>query len=293
MENVDKCPICGSPEHALAVTAVDHTVSHDRFAIHACKQCGFHFTTPRPTQQEIGAYYLSKDYISHEAKAHGLRDRIYHLVRKRAIRGKHQLIARHQPSGTALDVGCGTGDFLAYLRDCGYAVQGVEVSDQARAVADSKGLQVAPNLEHLKAGTFDLITLWHVLEHVEDPRHTLQQLHDRCAHNGLLVIAVPDRESWDSQHYGPQWAAWDVPRHLSHFRRTDIKRLLGEVGFTFLESRKMWFDAPYVCMLSEQYRGAGQLSSMVKGALSGFQSNLVSMTSKRPTSSTLYLAKRA
>ena len=112
------------------------------------------------------------------------------------------------------------------------------------------------------------------------------------ANKGVLIIAVPDRSSWDAQHYGPHWAAWDVPRHLSHFRQKDIHTLLLEHGFTLLETKRMWMDAYYIAMLSEQYKGLGKLSSLIKGFAMGKWSNFLSLINGRPTSSTLYIAKK-
>lgn len=293
METVDHCPVCGSPNSSVALTAEDHTVSRTVFSIRRCADCGFQFTSPRPKQDRIGEYYLSENYISHAEKPTGPKDRIYHWVRKRAIRNKHKLIARFQPAGMALDVGCGTGNFLAYLATKGYSAQGVEVSPEARKIATSKGVSVSPQLTDIPAqAQFNAISLWHVLEHVPEPRETLKQLFERCSKGGLLVIAVPDNESWDCQHYGPKWAAWDVPRHLSHFRQQDVHKLLKDVGFEVLETRPMWFDAPYVSMLSEQYLGAGPVGSMVKGAAWGLWSNMVSLVSNCPSSSSLFLAKK-
>lgn len=292
MESVDQCPVCCSASSSVALTATDHTVSHEHFEIRQCDGCGFHFTSPRPEQNNSGKYYLSGDYISHAAKASSLKDRIYHSVRRWAIRGKHKLIASYHSSGAVLDVGCGTGDFLSFLQGKGYTVTGVEVSPIARSLAEAKGLLVAEKLDTIPPqAQFQVVSLWHVLEHVPDPRQTLEQLHARCAEDALLVIAVPDHASWDRAHYGAYWAAWDVPRHLSHFRRPDMKRLLLQTGFEPIAIKKMWFDAPYVSMLSEQYRGAGPLTSLIKGALFGSWSNVIAWSSGRPTSSSLYLAK--
>ncbi len=293
METVDHCPVCGSSESSVALSAEDHTVSHTAFTIQRCGTCGFQYTSPRPQQDRIGEYYLSESYISHAEKATGLKDRIYHWVRKRAIRNKHKLIAHYQPTGSALDVGCGTGDFLTYLVAQGYSAQGVEVSPDAHKIAANKGVSVASQLADIPAqGQFNVISLWHVLEHVADPRETLKQLFERCSKGGLLVIAVPDNESWDCQHYGPKWAAWDVPRHLSHFRQQDVHKLLKETGFEILETKPMYFDAPYVSMLSEQYLGTGPVGSLVKGTVWGLWSNVLSLVSKRPTSSSLFLARK-
>jgi hypothetical protein len=176
----------------------------------------------------------------------------------------------------------------------GYLATGVEPNLNARelAIADH-GIHVLPSLEHVPAlEQFQVITLWHVLEHVAELRQTLKRIFASLADNGLLVIAVPDRESWDARYYGSYWAAWDVPRHLSHFRRTDVHSLLHEHGFELIDTRTMWMDAFYIAMLSERYRGASSLSALVKGLLIGGWSNLQSLMGTKPTSSSLYLARK-
>jgi 2-polyprenyl-3-methyl-5-hydroxy-6-metoxy-1,4-benzoquinol methylase len=293
MEQVANCPVCESPDIRASFFAEDHTVSHESFTIQRCVACGFQFTSPRPRQDEIATYYQSENYISHVEKAHGFKDRIYHAVRNRAIRSKYKLIAQYQPQGRALDVGCGTGDFLAYLHARGYAAKGVEVSPAARNIAAAKGVAVHASLDDLpRTSAFEVITLWHVLEHVADPRLTLDQLHDLLMPGGLLVVAVPDNESWDCRYYGERWAAWDVPRHLSHFRRKDLRRLIASARLELASIRKMWFDAPYVAMLSEQYRGNGPILSFLKGACLGTWSNMISLVGGRPTSSSLFVIRK-
>lgn len=294
LESVDHCPLCRDQSARKALEATDHTVSHINFLIQECTACGFQFTSPRPTANSIGDYYQSPNYISHSNQRRSIADTIYHFVRKLAITKKTKLIQRYVKHGKALDVGCGTGEFLHHLQSNGFLVAGVEPSATAREQAmNNYALGVVPNLESIPPlAQFDLITMWHVLEHMPQPHDTLKQLFARAAPNALLIIAVPDRESWDAHHYGNDWAAYDVPRHLSHFRRQDIGRLLREHGFTQKATLPMWFDAPYVSMLTERDRGAGNLSALMKGAFWGTLSNLVALTTPRPTSSSLYVARK-
>lgn len=293
MENVQRCPICGNTTSQFELDVTDKTVSNVQFQIRSCKSCNFWFTSPRPTKEEIGDFYLSPDYTSHVKEAKGLNDHIYHFIRKLAIRNKFKLIRPYHSGGNVLDLGCGTGDFLAFLMTKGYSCLGIEPNPQAQAIAKSKNLNVISHLSDIATShLFDVITLWHVLEHVHNPKETLETLHKITAKDGTIIIAVPDRESWDAMHYGANWAALDVPRHLSHFRQQDVQRLLNETGFENIASRKMWFDAPYVSMLSEAHLGDGPLLALVKGAVVGELSNLTSIINSRPTSSTLYIAKK-
>lgn len=293
-ENLTTCPVCAGAVWHHHKDIKDYTVSQEIFHLTTCDVCGFCATNPRPTAAQIGRYYDSPQYISHTNTTTSLQDRIYHTVRQWAIRGKHRLVARHKTTGRVLDVGCGTGEFLGYLKSRGYSAKGVEPGVVARVQAIANHtLEVFPSLEQVSTTEqFNIITMWHVLEHMHDVRATLKKLHAHLSPGGLLVIAVPDRDSWDAQHYDCAWAAFDVPRHLSHFRRADLRRILPEHGFKIMTTKPMWFDAPYVSMLSEKHRGAGALTALLKGTVVGAASNLVALTTSRPTSSSLYLAEK-
>ena len=295
MEQLANCPICQSDSLQEKLVVRDHFLSKEDFRVDECQSCGFRSTNPRPAQAAIGRYYQSGDYISHSNSKQGLQDRIYQLARTWALGNKYKLVRQFQAQGRVLDIGCGTGEFLAHLMSRGYLVEGVEPDLKAREQAIANhSIAVVPSVEQIpNKEYYQVITLWHVLEHVPDVRATFKKLFALLARRGILIIAVPDRESWDSDHYGSYWAAWDVPRHLSHFRRQDIHRLLHEHGFELLSTKKMWLDAFYIAMLSERYKGAGEISSLVRGIFIGAWSNLQSSFGKRPTSSTLYVARKA
>ncbi len=269
-------------------------MSGETFDVVDCTSCGARFTNPRPDPQSIGAYYSSPDYISHSNASKTLQDRLYQFARQWALRNKHAVLAKHRINGRVLDIGCGTGEFLGYLKSRGYLVQGVEPDLGAREQAIANhALDVVPNLDSIPSNEqLQVVTMWHVLEHVPDSRKTLKKVYSILADRGVLLIAVPDHQSWDAQHYGADWAAYDVPRHLNHFRQADLKRLLHEHGFVVLEIRRMWMDAPYIAMLSERYRGKGPLLALLVGLLLGAWSNLKALLDHRPTSSTLYIAQK-
>lgn len=208
---------------------------------------------------------------------------------------KFRLVASLRNGGAILDVGCGTGEFLEYLQKKGVAIAGVEPNDNARIKAEQRlGIKLAAELQDLRPDqSFQLISLWHVLEHVPDPHGTVARLADHLEAGGHLIIAVPTRDSWDSRHYGPFWAAWDVPRHLSHFRKADIVRLLNDHGFSLTATRSMWLDSFYICLLSERYAGSGQIGAWIKGLLFGAWSDLQAALGSRPTSSTLFIARKS
>ncbi|MCB0793712.1 MAG: class I SAM-dependent methyltransferase [Flavobacteriales bacterium] len=249
-------------------------------------------TWPRPSAERIGVYYRSDNYLSHNAQGKGLLPALYKRARQLALRKKYRLVATHHTSGQLLDLGCGTGEFLAFMRRRGFLVSGVEPSELARTFAgEQHQLAVKPALADIPAREqFDVITLWHVLEHLPDLRATLKRIYASQVIGGQLIIAVPDRESWDADHYGSLWAAYDVPRHFWHFRRTDIELLLREHGYTLKRTLTLPMDGFYIALLSEQYRGRGTLASLVLGALKGSWSAMLALFGKRPGSTSVFVA---
>ncbi len=294
-EHLLSCPICGGASFRRAIELEDHSISHERFFLADCEDCGFRVTDPRPTPALIGSYYESDAYISHSNARRTLQDRLYQLARKITVRKKHALIARTHATGSVLDIGCGTGEFLGHLQRVGYLAQGVEPNALAREQAIlSHRLTVLPSLDDVhRDRPFDIITLWHVLEHFHHPEQALANINDLLGMGGRLFIAVPNRESWDCLHYGPEWAAWDVPRHLSHFRSSDMEKLLAHCGLRIEEQHPMWFDALYVSLLSERYRGRARGRALIQGIFSGMRSNWSGLVGGRPASSTIYVAKRS
>lgn len=293
-ERLSACPICGAANLLYEGKVRDHHLSQEVFDLDRCLGCGFVFTNPRPTQADIGRYYASENYISHTNQGASLSDRLYRIARNRALKRKHRLVANYAVSGRLLDVGCGTGSFLNFMGARGYEMAGVEPSDRARSVADKHhpGAVVAAMSDLDGKARFDVITLWHVLEHLPALSDAFQDFGKLLNPTGHLFIAVPDRTSWDRRHYAQHWAAWDVPRHLSHFRPKDISNLLEQHGFKLVSTRRMWFDAPYIAMLSERYRGRGPLVALALGIIKGSWSNVVAMVSGGSTSSTLYIARK-
>lgn len=292
MVDINECPVCKSRSLTPFRTCTDYTVSHETFPIHLCDNCKLGITTPRPELQDLGRYYQSEEYISHSGKSSGLMGPLYKYARSFALRWKTALIERYNTSGNALDFGCGTGEFLEALQRKGWTVDGVEPSDNARERAEQRiNKTIHDNLSSVSTKQYDVITAWHVIEHVPDLDKTINQLKANLAKGGTIFIAVPNYESPDAQHYQNYWAGFDVPRHLWHFTRHSMKQLLTNHGFDLREIVPMKLDAFYVSMLSENYRTGtkSSASSMLRGALSGIRSN--SAAGRDNYSSLIYIAK--
>jgi len=290
LKQIANCPVCGATDFVPFLTCKDYTVSQENFNIVSCKACNFKFTNPRPSDSEIGKYYKSDTYVSHSDTKKGLINQLYHGVRSRTLKQKLRLISRYVSRGTILDYGCGTGMFLKTCEDAGWKSFGFEPDLDARKLSTDKGLTVSDSKQALGKETYDIITLWHVLEHVTDLEETLQFFSDSLSDEGRLIIAVPNYTSADAKKYGPFWAGYDVPRHIYHFEINTLKRLLSRFNFTLQETKPMVFDSYYVSMLSEKYK-TGSIKYF-KAFISGFKSN---SAAKDPSqySSVIYVFKRA
>ena len=288
LKNIEKCPVCGGKSQQDFLAAVDHNVSNDRFKIVECVACSFRFTNPIPTAETIGDYYKSENYVSHSGTKKGLVNRVYHIVRSRAIKQKENLAAKYSKKKTILDIGCGTGDFLGYCKSQNWKTLGLEPDASARKIAlQNNGIE-AKNLSHLyevEEKTFDVISMWHVLEHVYNLNEDIEQYKKILKDDGALIVAVPNCSSKDAAHYKASWAAYDLPIHLYHFRPDNMKKLFSKHGMEVVEILPMKFDSYYISMVSEKYKGGNIFS----GFINGFKSNMAANSKNNRYSSQIYV----
>jgi SAM-dependent methyltransferase len=288
------CVCCGNSKCTPVLTAKDYTVSQQSFTLLECDNCKFRFTENAPGIADIGKYYAAESYISHTNTNKGLINQLYHWVRSFTLGSKRRLINRTSKltKGNLLDVGAGTGFFVEEMKKAGWQVTGLEPDEQARERAMERAgiqLQNPEVLWKLAPASFDVITLWHVLEHVHDLEGYLRQFHHLLRPNGILIIAVPNYQSHDAGHYQASWAAYDVPRHLYHFSPRSMDYLLKAHQFQSPQLYPMWFDAFYVSMLSEKY--ATGKDNPIRGACEGLVSNLTALFDKKKTSSLIYITR--
>ncbi|RAK63267.1 methyltransferase [Hymenobacter edaphi] len=292
---VEQCPICGNSEFRPKMVVEDYSVSHESFAITQCTACSLLLTNPRPDEASLGRYYESPAYISHTDTHQGLINQVYKVARKFTVRQKVALLAREAPRrGRVLDYGCGTGYFLHAAKEAGWQIAGFEPNDSARRLAEQNTAQPIAHgeLSQFAPASFDVITLWHVLEHILDLNATLEQLVTLLKPDGILVIAVPNAESPDAQYYREQWAAYDVPRHLYHFTAKTVGRLLGKHHLQLRRTLPMKLDAFYISLLSEQYR-AERDGGILAALRSGYKSNRQAGQNGGQYSSLIFVAERA
>lgn len=269
------CPLCGSDKVNKALEAKDHTVSKASFEIWHCAHCTGRFTQRVPDESHIGDYYKSAEYISHTETREGIVNRLYHSARKITLRSKQNWVksAAKLKEGSLLDIGAGTGAFAHFMQQTGWKVTGLEPDEGARANADTLyKIQMQPSeaLFTLPEHQFDVVTMWHVLEHVHNLHGYLEQIKRVLKPGGALLIAVPNYTSKDAAHYQEYWAAYDVPRHLYHFSPASMHTLLQSHGISVVKKHPMVFDAFYVSLLSQKYKKGG--SGLFGGFWNGFRS---------------------
>lgn len=289
MNQILNCPICEGTAFKPFLNAVDYTVSKDIFTIVSCTKCDFHFTNPIPEKDSIGQYYKSESYVSHSSSNKGLINKLYLIVRKYTLKQKLALISSRSSGKKLLDIGAGTGHFANQCKQAGWDVLGLEPDKDARSFAKKEfGLDLSSTNElyDLPNESRDVVTMWHVLEHVYDLKKDVGKIVDVLKDDGVLVVAVPNRNSFDAKHYKAFWAAYDLPIHLYHFVEKDISNLFDQFNMELIETLPMKFDAYYVSMLSEKYKGG----NILKAIFNGFRSNF--FAKKGSYSSQIYILKK-
>jgi 2-polyprenyl-3-methyl-5-hydroxy-6-metoxy-1,4-benzoquinol methylase len=289
------CPVCNSRQIEEALSCKDYTVSQQQFALWECKNCTARFTQQVPDADSIGPFYQSDNYISHSDTDQGLVSKLYKMARRFTLSKKVKSVQQASgiSTGNLLDVGCGTGAFLHAIKQAGWQVTGLEPDSGARTVAKKLyqlETQDASQLYHLAAASFDVITLWHVLEHIHDLQGYFEQFNRLLKPGGALIIAVPNYLSTDAKKYAAYWAAYDVPRHLYHFTPRSIETLAGLHSFEVKEVQPMWLDAFYIALLSEQYEHGKQ--RLFSAFFAGLKSVLHAYNHPGTCSSQVYVLKQ-
>ena len=253
------------------------------------------FTQDVPDADHIGPYYKSAGYVSHSDTREGLINKLYHFVRSYTLVQKYRLVkkATGMNAGNLLDIGAGTGAFSNTMKQKGWKVCGLEPDTEARAQAGRNyqlTLDTPDAISGLAAGSFNAITLWHVLEHVHDLEGYWNHFNRLIGEQGRLFIAVPNYTSSDARAYGSSWAAYDVPRHLYHFSPASMEQLGLKYGFSLEAVHPMWFDSFYVSMLSEQYKQGKP--ALIAAFWQGLKSNLKTLFNPHKCSSVIYVFRK-
>ncbi len=293
------CPICNYDKFGKIFTCADNFVSGEEFEIVACQNCGFRWTNHFPPGDTINRYYEADAYISHSDTRKGLINRLYHSVRALMLQQKANWVAQNVPNNSKklLDVGCGTGYFPAQMQQKGWDVVAVEKNENARRFAENQfRISTFDSLQSVDQNwsqnpQYDAITLWHVLEHLEQLNESMQWFCEHLHNQGALFIAVPNCASVDAKKYKQFWAAYDVPRHLWHFAPRQMQLLAQKHGFQIVSIRPFHFDGFYISMMSEKYKKSR--FPFMGGLITGFSTFFLSLFNKKNSSSLLYVLKKS
>ncbi len=291
------CPLCSSEKIGPLFTCTDHFVSKKEFSIYKCSECEFLFTQDSPDEAEIAGFYESDSYISHSDTSEGFSNKIYRLARSVMLNKKKKLIKKLTglEKGTVLDIGSGTGYFAGTMKKAGWNAKGIEINAKARQFSIAHfGLDIISpeNISNLESGSFDCITLWHVLEHFHHPFNYFSEIRRLLKPGGVCAIALPNCSSYDAEHYKEFWAAWDVPRHLWHFKPATF-RIFSEKTQFFLSGnlRTLPFDVFYISQLSEKYKGSSL--HFLKGISVAIIFAFLSVLTKERSSSVIYILRKS
>lgn len=285
-----ECIICKGVEFEFALESKDYFLSQQIFKLYRCKSCGLMFTRPQPGITAIMEYYNSNEYTAHNTDSHTLKNFLYKYARNIALKAKLRMIRKYFKTGKLLDFGSGTGEFLNHCHKSGWDVMGIEPNSLARERSIQKyhlNIGNSDDFDNIHVKSFDVITLWHVMEHHNDPVKLMMTNHKLLKTGGLLVIALPNYESWDADFYGKFWAAYDVPRHLYHFSQTAVSLLVEKSGFKIHEIRPLYFDSYYISLLSEKYKRGK--TNYFRAMVNGFRSNFNAIRGNSGFSSWVYL----
>jgi len=230
----------------------DYFLSREIFEVSKSNYKGVLETKNIPNELEL--YYKSSEYMPH-SKDNSLKSKIYQFVQSLNEKHKLKVISKYKSSGSLLDYGCGDGAFLKFMDNHHFHVSGYEPNLKAREIAASKigKEKMFSSLDEIKNNSFDVITLWHVLEHIPNPEEILFKIKQKLKNDGVLIIAIPNHQSYDAKFYKKRWAAWDVPRHIFHYSKEGAIDFFNQNEFKVLDTYSLPFDSFYISLISENY----------------------------------------
>jgi len=234
----ETCILCQTSERELLI-------EKDGWTVHRCPTCGLGFLDPRPSESEIEGLYRS-EYFSERYDGGIDPDSQQYLKRLSGEQHRTKFIKSVKRSGHLLDIGCGYGYFLDASRRKGYNVHGLDVSEWAAQYAVEKlGLSMTIGKigdVDFPSPNFDIITMWHSLEHTPNPHMALQKAKSWLKKDGILVIDVPNYEGTDARKIWHEWDGWSLPYHYWHFTPKSLKQLLSQHGFTVVKHKDYHSD---------------------------------------------------
>lgn len=288
------CIVCGSTDFSEKRSIQDWLVSNETFSLKECHTCSFRFVSDPPAAEDAGAYYETEEYVEHSDNRDGIINRMYHVGRKWMMNYKLKMLKRYSTGTSILDVGSGAGYFLNFMKQNGYQTNGIEIS--AKAVANCKekyGIEAfSPSdfMEQTVPGKYDLITMWHVFEHVYQYDEYFKSFENYLTKDGALVIAMPNYYCLEEKHYKNYWNGYDVPRHLWHFTPDTFPRFAADRGFEVVKMHNLPLDPFYNCMISASYKKSPTFLPFT--AFVGLLSSIRALFSFQRSSSVVYILRK-
>ena len=226
--NYVNCNLCNNNEYKLFKKINDYQLVK-------CKQCGLVYLNPRPSQQEINEEYSAEYHIDRLLRGKPTNTKELEEEINKNIGRAEEIVKRFGTKGKLLDIGCGAGFFIACLKRYGWDVTGIDISDWASEFARKKlGLNVfTGTVEHgLFDERFDVVAMYHILEHLPDPLGTLKKISETIAGDGFLVIKGPNLASFDRVWHGENWRGYTDRSHLYYFTPKTYQTILESAGFS-------------------------------------------------------------
>lgn len=286
------CPLCNSSQTAFAFSCPDHLVTGEEFPLSRCRDCGFLYSFRLPSEADAQKYYDSPSYTPHATDRKSLMMRTIDAARliRQPIKRRWVKKWSGKLAGSLLDIGTGTGEFAAFMQKSKWNVTCIEPNIDARNFCkDVQKLTVSDIdlIPTLPDHSFDVVTLWHVLEHVYDIHGTMQTVKRLLKNDGTAFIALPNYSSKEASWYGRMWTGYEMPRHPSHFSPDTFQKLAAMYDMQLVAIRPFFLDAFYLSILSEQHRRGWFISALWHG----FWSACIGLLKPKYASSILYVLR--
>lgn len=251
----------------------DNFLTKEQFTLQNTNIDGILKTYPIPSN--LSPYYESENYISHHQDKPDLKQKVYKFFQKFNLNYKRNILNSEVGVGTkVLDYGCGAGEFVHFIEK-EFTTFGYEPSEQARNFAKQKTQKTTfiNTLDEIENASLDAITLWHVFEHIEERDQYLKIFHQKLKKKGILIIAVPNHTSYDAKKYQSFWAAYDVPRHIWHYSKNGMQKLMNTENWKIIKIKPLLLDSFYISILSEKYKKSPLflIKGFIFGAISNFK----------------------
>lgn len=292
--SINLCPICNHSSFKHFLNVPDWLVSNEVFELKQCKKCQFVFTANAPLENDAGPYYNSEEYVEHSDTSSGLIYSIYHVARRVMLNFKYLKIKRLRTGKKLLDVGSGSGYFMNFMKKKGYEVTGVEISEKAAKLCENNfGIKAHSPKEFVQGkldNNYNIISLWHVFEHVYDYDTYFELFSKSLDEKGYLILALPNNDSPDAKMYQEFWGGYDTPRHIWHFTPKTIELFADKRGFKIVKKHRMPLDPFFNAMISDSYKK--KFTFLPITFLKGLYSYIVSLLNIEKSSSIIYIFQK-